>query len=377
MKSQVSLGRVFGIKVGLHYSWPLIAVLVAFSLAGTYRLDHPQWSGGFVASLAITSAILFFVCLLLHELSHSLAAKAQGIPVREITLFALGGVSELEGEPASASAEFWMAAVGPFTSAILGLAFLSAVHIFGHGKTPLSPWLTVAATLGYINISLAVFNLLPAYPMDGGRVLRAILWWKNKDMERATKQALRVSQGIAVVLIVLGAMSYFGTRGIGGLWLAFIGWFLLQASRETSIEIGLRQWLTTISVDQLMVHDFPTIDRRETIQHFVDNTLLRTGRRSYLVKNDDIVVGLITPSEIRHLAPAEWSRTSVEAVMRPLSDMASIAPGTSLLKAMRVMGEADVAQLPILNNGRLQGVLSRETVLSYLQTILELKIGSA
>jgi len=370
MRSQIGLGRVFGIKIGLHYSWLLIAPLIAFSLANQFRATHAQGPPALIAVLATLSAVLFFVCLLLHEFSHSLVAKAQGMRVSEVTLFALGGVSQIVGEARSASAEFWIAFVGSLTSALLGSLFLGIAHV-GHMGTPFQ---AVASNLGYINIGLAFFNLTPAYPMDGGRILRAILWWKDRDMHRATHDALRISQAIAIFFILIGAGDYFFARGIGGLWIAFIGWFLLQAARDTQLELGFRRAITGITVGDLMLRDFAMVDGQETIQSFVDNTILHTGRRSYLVSDDGKILGLVTPSEIKHVTRSDWANTPLRRVMRPLSDMVSVSPDTPLLTAIQTMSEADVAQLPVMSASGVRGVLSREQVLEYLQTLMELKI---
>ena len=167
MRSQINLGEVFGIKTGLHYSWFLIAFLIACSLVADYRVDNPQWSNNLVVALAIATSVLFFMCLLLHELAHSLAAKAHGLPVHEITLFALGGISQLEKDAESASAEFQIAIVGPLTSAVIGLLCLSIVDRLSVNNATLSPLLTMLSWLGYINLGISLFNMIPGYPMDG------------------------------------------------------------------------------------------------------------------------------------------------------------------------------------------------------------------
>ena len=191
MRSQIKLGRVFGIEIGIHYSWFLIAFLIVFSLASQFRTANPGWGDGTILALALLTGGLFFVSLLLHELSHSLFAKSHGVPVREITLFALGGVSQIERNPTSARTEFWMAFVGPLTSAVIGVVCLGLRGLAG---TPSSPAYAMFYWLGYINLGLAVFNFIPGYPLDGGRILRAALWWKTGDAERATRAAARTDR---------------------------------------------------------------------------------------------------------------------------------------------------------------------------------------
>jgi Zn-dependent protease/predicted transcriptional regulator len=372
MQSQIKLGQIFDIKIGLHYSWFLIALLIVFSLSGDYHLKHPQWSSGFVLALALVTALLFFLSLLLHELSHSLVAKANGLPVREITLFALGGVSQIEKEAASAKVEFWIAVVGPLTSAFIGLVCLGAVKAVSSGAT-LSPPMAMLSWLGYINIGLAIFNLIPGYPMDGGRILRAIIWWKTGDLDRSTRAATKAGQAVATVFIAIGIVGYFKGGGLGSLWIAFIGWFLLQAAKDSYVEISLKRSLEGVRVSDVMTRHCPTVDGHLSIQDFVEDELLPTGRRCFIVKDGSSVAGLITPHEIKHVDRAEWPMTRLDAVMCPLEKLRTVTSNTPLLEALQVMSRDDLNQLPVIADGRLEGILSREQVLSYLQTRLELQ----
>ncbi len=247
MHSQIKLGRIFGIRVGLHYSWFLIALLIVFSLVGGYRTNHPDWSFSFIVMLSLATAFLFFVSLLLHELSHSLVARSDGLPVREITLFALGGVSQIGGEARTAGAEFWIAIVGPLSSLLIGFLCLGTVDLVSRGPS-LGPFMAVLSWIGYINLGLAFFNMIPGYPMDGGRVLRAILWWKSGSLDRATRYAAITGQAVAGAFIALGIIEFFRGTGLSGLWIAFIGWFLLQAARESYVETTLKSSLDGVKV---------------------------------------------------------------------------------------------------------------------------------
>src|ERR1051325_621587 len=195
MQSQIKLGKIFGIKIGLHYSWFLLALLIVYSLSQQFHAMKFEWGDGVILTLAVTTAILFFVSLLLHELAHSLVATANKLPVKEITLFALGGVSQIEKNPATAASEFWMAFVGPLTSGIIGGICLVLARLIGDPST--NPWMAMLLWLGYINLTLAVFNLIPGYPLDGGRVLRALIWWRIGDADRSTQAAARVGQVVA------------------------------------------------------------------------------------------------------------------------------------------------------------------------------------
>jgi Zn-dependent protease len=309
MRSQINLGEIFGIKIGLHYSWFLIALLISCSLVADYRVDNPQWSNNLVVALAVATSVLFFICLLLHELAHSLAAKAHGLPVHEITLFALGGISQLEKDAESASAEFQIAIVGPLTSGVIGLLCLSIVDRLSANNATLDPLMTVLSWLGYINLGISLFNMIPAYPMDGGRVLRAIIWWKTGDLDRATRNASRVGQAIAALFMMAGVIGYFRGGGLGSLWIVFIAWFLLQAARETYAEMIWRRLFDKVKVGDLMIQEFPTVDGHQSLQSFVDETLLPTGGRSFLVTEDGSAVGL-SPHAKSSVSPAPNGHSS-------------------------------------------------------------------
>jgi Zn-dependent protease/predicted transcriptional regulator len=371
LQSQIKLGSIFGIKIGLHYSWFLIALLIVFSLSSQFHASNPEWGDGVIATLAIGTAILFFVSLLLHELAHSLVATSNNLPVKEITLFALGGVSQIEKNPTSAKVEFWMAFVGPLTSAVIGGICLTLARSIGGASS--DPWMAMLLWLGYINLMLAGFNLLPGYPLDGGRVLRALIWWKTGDADRSTQIAAKVGQLVALGFIALGIYRFFGGAGIGGLWTAFIGWFLLQASRESYVQVGLAHALKGVRVADVMTHDCPTVDGNMNVQNFVEQELLHTGRRCFIVADKGEVAGLVTPHEVKQIERAKWPYMTLHDIMRPLDDLHAVAPDTSLTSALESMSRYDLNQLPVISDKHLEGVLSRAQVLSYLQTHAELK----
>ena len=371
MRSQIKLGSIFGIKIGLHYSWFLIALLIVFSLSSQFHASNPEWGDNVILALAIGTAFLFFVSLLLHELAHSLVATSNNLPVREITLFALGGVSQIEKNPESAKTEFWMAFVGPLTSAVIGAICLTLARAIGGVSS--NPWMAMLLWLGYINLSLAVFNLLPGYPLDGGRVLRALIWWKTGDADRSTQLAAKVGQVVALGFIAYGVFRFFGGAGIGGLWFAFIGWFLLQAARESYLQVGLAHVLKDVRVADVMTRDCATVDGQLNVQNFVDNDLLRTGRRCFIVADNGEITGLVTPHEIKQVDRAKWPVLTLHDIMRPLKDLRSVSPDTSLTSALESMSRYDLNQLPVVSSSHLEGVLSRAQILSYLQTHAELR----
>lgn len=372
MHSQIKLGRIAGISIGLHYSWFLIVALIVFSLVDHFQRVAPHWSNSVVWSLAAVTGLLFFATLLLHELAHSVVAQARGIRVRAITLFALGGMSQIESDASDAASEFWIAVAGPLTSLILGLGFLFGARAAGWlpGTEPPTPAVAVLLWLGYINISLAAFNMIPGYPLDGGRVLRAIVWWITKDRDRSTRVAARIGQVVAFILILFGLMRFFQGANFGGLWLAFIGWFLLDASGSTYVHHGLMEELRGRRVAELMDSDCPTVDGHFTLQDFVDRYLLRSEHHCFIVLQNNTPAGLITLTEVKKVARNRWSQTSVQSIMRPLGEFHPLTPETPAARAVEMMTRED--QLPIVSNGRLLGVLSRGQLLRFLQAKREL-----
>ncbi len=374
MQAQVKLGRIAGISIGLHYSWFIIAVLITLSLAGRFHSVTPPWSDTVVWSAAIVTGVLFFAALLAHELAHSLVAKAKGLRVRAITLFALGGVSQIESEAKDAKSEFWIAIVGPLASLVIGVVFLllAGPSSWSLTKEPATPVKAVLLWLGYINVMLAVFNLIPGYPLDGGRILRAILWWITRNADRSTRYAAQVGQAVALVFILLGLFRFFVGANFGGLWLAFIGWFLLDASRSSYVRVELMSGLRGRAVADIMDKDLPMVEGHISLEDFVHEFLLRTGRRCFAVVQNDRFVGLITPHEVKQVGRELWTQTSVQGAMRPLSQLRTVAPDTPALQALEIMSRENINQLPVLSNGRLEGIFSRGHILGFLQNQAEL-----
>ena len=236
MRSTVKLVKLSGIEIGLHYSWFIIAALIVFSLVEHFREAHASWARGEIWTFALVTAALFFISLLFHELAHSWVAQKRGLRVKAITLFALGGVSQIQDDSTDAKTEFWIAIAGPIASLMTGLVCLKIASELGWHRSaePQSALTEILVWLGYINITLAAFNMIPAFPLDGGRVLRSIIWAVTKDTGGATRIAALVGQIVAFFFILYGIWRYFSGAGFGGLWIAFIGWFLIDAGRNTS-----------------------------------------------------------------------------------------------------------------------------------------------
>ncbi|HTX77263.1 MAG TPA: site-2 protease family protein [Terracidiphilus sp.] len=371
MRSQIKLGRIAGIEIGLNYSWFIIAFLIAFSLATHFGAVTPHWAPVAVWTAAIVTAVLFFVSLLLHELAHSLVAKSHGLRVRAITLFALGGVSQIESEASTARTEFWIAIVGPLTSLVIGIVLVGLARAAGWHPDlePHSIGVAILLWLGYINIALAAFNMIPGFPLDGGRVLRAILWWINGSAERSTRWASQVGQAVAFLFILFGLYRFFFGGNFGGLWIAFIGWFLLDAARSTYIQSGIVSELRGRSVADLMERNCPTVPGFLNLRDFVDEYLLHNANRCFLVMQGNRTTGLVTADEIRAIPKEEWSQTSVQAVMRPLAQVRSVPPQMPAIEALETMARQNLPLLTVVAHGELQGVFSQDHVVRYLQVV--------
>lgn len=369
MKSDIRIGRLFGVQIALHLSWFVIAFLLMFSLSQRFRELHVGWSAATVWTTASATALLFFVTLVLHELSHALVARSRGLPVRSITLFALGGVAEIEKEAGDPATEFWMGIAGPLVSLAIGLGCLSAAHGLGWVllTEPATPALAALVWLGYINVSLALFNLIPAFPMDGGRILRALLWRLGGDVARATRASARVGQIVAVGFILLGLSQFLTGAGFSGLWIGFIGWFLLSAAGSSYGQADLKEMLRGIRVGEVMRRDYLLVDGHINLEDFALKFLMRMGSRCFMVTRKGLVAGLITLRDVKAVPRARWRYTTVDDAMQPLERVSSVSPSAPLNESLEIMGRDDVHQLPVLERGRLLGVISRGAIQQLLK----------
>jgi len=377
MQAQVKLGRVFGIGIGLHYSWVLIAILIVFSLAEQFRFVHHDWSAGVIWGTAILTALLFFVSIVLHELGHSVVAQSRGIRVPSIVLFALGGVSQMERESPDAKTEFWMALAGPLVSFVIGLICLGLAHAMGWvgpSSSAGTPLVAMLAWLGYINVVLGAFNLIPAYPLDGGRIFRAAAWWGTHSMERATRLASTVGQVFAFLFILAGLWRFFHGEGFAGLWIAFIGWFLLDAARSSRVQVEIMHALGGIKVRDVMERNCALVDSTTNLQTLVDEYLLRSGQRCFIVQHEGHLAGLITPADLSRIERRMWPLTTVDQAMRPVDQLRVVSPEAPVMQALETMARENINQLPVVSDGHLEGILSRAHLLEILRTRSELKV---
>lgn len=369
-RSTIRLGRLLGIPVGLDVSWFIIFVLITLSLASYFRGLHPNWSPALHWTVGLATSLLFFVSVVLHELGHSVIALRYRIPVLSITLFVFGGVARIARDPARPSQEFWIAIAGPVTSYLLGgifyLGFLLA--------TPVSePLGGLCQYLAGINAILATFNLIPGFPLDGGRIARAVIWGATRDYGRATRIATRMGQVVAYGFIVYGVgVVLLQANFFGGLWLAFIGWFLLNAAQESYQQVAIREVLRGIRARDVMAVDCPTISPYQGLGEFVEEMVLPTGRRCFLVADGNRLLGLITLHELRAVPRERWPATTVAEAMTPASQLKWAGPDDDILEIMQRMETENVNQMPVVENAHLIGILTREHLLRVLRTRLEL-----
>ena len=373
-RHNIPLGRILGISIGLDYSWFVIFALLTWMLAESYfPAEFKDWPPLLYWFVGAMTAIMLFVSVLLHELGHSVVALRYKIPVRSITLFLFGGVAQISAEPPSAIAEFLIASAGPLVSLILALLF--------YGVQPLvagiEPLLGLAKYLAYINFALVVFNLIPGYPLDGGRVFRAITWAITGNMRRATLIAANVGRFFAFLFIFVGVLQIVSGNFTGGLWIAFIGWFLDSAAAAQVQQVMVQGLLSGHTVSQAMSTHCAVVSADLTLQDLVDDHIIGSGQHCLLVNRGDEVVGLMTLQRIKGVPRAEWATTRAGQVMLPLKQSTSTDPDTELWTALGKLDRNGVNQLPVIRNDNVVGMLSREDVISFLRTLQELGTQAA
>jgi Zn-dependent protease/CBS domain-containing protein len=364
------LFRLLGIPISLDASWLIILVLIVWSLVILFRAVVPglppveYWTMGAIAALS------FFACILLHELGHAVVARARGMPIRGITLFLFGGVAEMEGEPPSAGSEFLMAVAGPAVSALLiglfwGLSWVGAV----------SGWpvqvVVVLLYLAWINTAVLIFNLIPAFPLDGGRVLRSILWGVLGDLRRATKWASLMGQGFAVFLIIFGVMQFVMDNVIGGLWLGLIGLFLKQAAESGYRQVLIREALQGEPVRLFMTREPVSVPPSIDLKRWVEDYVYPQHRKFFPVMSDGRLEGVIETQALAKYPRQEWDRHTVAEVMQRDVNAVRIAPETDALKALGQMQRTGSSRLLVTEGERLVGIVSLKDLLAFLDQKLE------
>jgi Zn-dependent protease/predicted transcriptional regulator len=368
----LKIGRVLGIPIYLHSSWFLIFALITYSYAGEMAVSHAEWSDTQRWSVGILASLLFFGSLLFHELSHSVVALHYRIPVASITLFIFGGVARITREPDSAGQEFQIAAAGPLSSYLLAGFFFLLTIVTPNG-TVLH---TLGETLAWINVGLATFNLLPGFPLDGGRIFRSIVWGITKNYTRSTRIAARSGQGIAYGMMGLGlfmAVRAYSSGGdvVGGLWLSFIGWYLLTAAKQSYVQVEAHGALEGLHVADIMTAELPSVARDMTLEEY-GQEVARTGRRAHLVVSDGQLAGLMTIEALQAVPREEWNMTSVQAVMLSREGLQWATPEEPAVELLARMSSANVDEMAVVSGGNLVGLVTRDSIVRVVQARMDL-----
>jgi Zn-dependent protease/predicted transcriptional regulator len=372
MGGAINLGKIFGIQLRLHYSWFLIFALLAVSLVA------PNWSSPFAWAIGIATCLLFFASVVAHELAHSLVGRANDIPVTSITLFIFGGLAMMTREAAHPKAELKMAAAGPICSAVIGgICFL--IWSFSPGMPPLVAqmilWLMV------MNFALAVFNLIPGFPLDGGRIFRAAIWRRSGDFRRSTRIATRVGQGvgyffigggISVVVLSLFFLLPFGLNPFSGLWLVFIGWFLQNAARTSYRQTEWRETLRQFTAAQVMTSSYPVIPPDITLSRLVEEHIFPTGYRLFMVAGEGGFEGILTLDNIKTVSRQDWGVTRVKDIMTSRDQLGVAQASENALSILERMNESGINLILVISEGRVMGLVTRESLTGFLRVHSEL-----
>ncbi len=372
MRGSLSLGRILGIPIRLHASWFLIAALITWTLAaGYFPQEYPGWDPAVYWPTGIITALLFFASVLIHELGHSVLALREKVPVRSITLFIFGGVAQIGREPPTAGAEFRIAVAGPLSS--LGLA-----AVFGGLGAALGDNVALAAMLAYlgrINLLLAAFNMVPGFPLDGGRVLRAALWSLRGSFRQATRWASWAGRAVAYLFILFGVgQILLGGGFLNGLWIALIGWFLNNAAESSYQQVLLRDALSGVKARSVMTQQCQVVSSTLGLNQLVEDHILAGGQRCFFVADNGDMQGLVTLHNVRQVPRELRDSLTASQIMTRLDGALRVGPDEDVWTVLQRMDEADVNQVPIMDNGSFLGMITRENLLHDIRIRAELEI---
>ena len=364
MRDSITIGRIAGISVGINWSWLIVFALIAWTLAvSIFPSTNPGLADGVYVAMAIIAALLFFTSLLLHEYGHALQARRDGMEIEGITLWLFGGVAKFRGMFPSAGAEFRIAIAGPLVSLLLGLLFLGIPMLVGLPAVVDG----VLFWLGSINLALLVFNLLPALPLDGGRILRSILWYARGEFASATRLAAGIGRGFGYLFVVAGVAALVFASPVTGIWLAFVGWFLLQAAGAEDRFVAAREALGGLRVRDVMARDPVTAPAGITLGQFMDGVAWSRPYTTYPVTDNGEVVGLLQFRRVAEVPRAEWDRRTVRDCMIPRDEVPVVEQDDELVMAAGEVAEHEVNRALVLDAGRLVGLLSVTDVARALQ----------
>ncbi|HEU4522167.1 MAG TPA: site-2 protease family protein [Thermoanaerobaculia bacterium] len=370
---RITLFRLAGFAVRADASWAIIVILVTWSLAtGVFPQLHEGLSRGTYWTMAIAGAIVLFLSIILHELSHSLVARRFGIPMRGITLFVFGGVAEMDDEPPSAKSELLMALAGPAASIVIAVFFFifAAVGMALGWRTEV---IAVAQYVGATNVLLALFNMLPAFPLDGGRVLRALLWMRKGEVRAATRTASQTGSIFGFMLIIGGFYMLFTGNPIAGLWWFLIGMFVRNAAAGAYQQVVVRELLQGEPVRRFMKTDPVTVPRSISVTDLVNDYIYKHHYKMFPVVDEERLVGCVTTNEVKALARDEWDRQTVGSIAQKCDLANTISADTDAMQALARMGKSKVSRLLVVDGERLAGVITLKDLLHFLTAKIELE----
>ena len=360
------IGSIAGIEIRIDYSWFVIFVLILWTLTrNVFPSAHPGQTSATYILMGLAGTLLFFASLLAHELSHSLVARSRGIPVHSITLFIFGGVARTTSEFESPGDEFRIAAAGPISSLAIAGLFWVIAWAGTASQLPVAV-IGVASYLALINFVLAVFNLFPGFPLDGGRLFRAIVWHRTGDVQRATRIATNGGKVFGYALMVLGFLNMFSGNSIGGIWLVFIGWFIRMAAESSYVQHVLRRSLEGIRVRDVMTPDPVTVAPGDTLQHFLEEYVLEGRHHSYPVAENGRALGLITLDRVRGVPKHERPVRTIRDAMIAITDVA-VGPDDSIADAMQKLTESPAGRVLVTADDRLLGIISQADIARWLE----------
>jgi Zn-dependent protease len=373
MTAGIRIGRFFGFEVRLHLSWFVVFALLLWTFAKwVFPSRVPGYDNAVYGAMAFAGALLFFGSVLLHELAHSAMARARGIPVEGITLFIFGGMARLKSDAENPKDEFLVTVVGPLSSAVIGLALLAFARVGARWGMP-EPVTGVADFLASANIILAAFNLIPGFPLDGGRLFRSLAWYITKDLRKATRWASYTGRGLGFVMIGGGIVLLYQGDPVGGMWLIFIGWFLAQAAEASYKQLILRRVLEGVQAHEAMTRTPETVPPELTLRDLVDEYFLRRRYNAFPVEDGEgKLLGLITLSQVKDVERDRWPTTRVEEVMMRVCEAVTVRPHDTLAEVLSKLEGAGVGRALVVESGRLEGVISRADVAQWLDKYQQL-----
>jgi Zn-dependent protease/predicted transcriptional regulator len=368
LRGGIPIGKAFGISLRLHYSWFFIFALVTWVLADIYFPHYyPNWSLSARIAAGLITSVLFFGSVLVHELMHSIVAQRQGIPVQSITLFIFGGVSQITSEPKQPKDEFRMAIVGPLSSLVIGGIFLGIYFEWRNVDTFAVQFITaIAHWLGIINLFLGIFNLIPGFPLDGGRVLRSLIWWRSGNLRNATRIASNAGRAVGFIFIFVGIYFIFTGDWVDGIWLALIGWFLESAAVGSYQQLLMQEMLKGHVASEVMSSDCVVIPPDTTIDQLVHGNILTSGRRCFPVVSGSKIVGMMTLHNVNAVPREQWSTETVKEAMTPFDKLKWVRPDEELSSVLRILTQDNINQVPVVQDNEIVGMISRENLLNFV-----------